>query len=246
MNTISVLAILLPAGYFAVMLRSPRTTRTERARLRGYIPLFAAAVVFWVIEEQGATVLAQYAEQGTDLDAFGFAIAPAWFQSVGSFVLIVLTPLFAALWLRMDRSPRPPSTASKFAVALAVAGCSFLLLVAPGLAGRPSNPLWLVGSLTLVTVGEMCLSPIGLSATARLAPAAFATRTMGLWLASDAAGQGIGAQLVKLYDPAAPGTYFGVVGAAAIVLACALAAAGPLIRRRTTVPAGADRAEGAS
>lgn len=245
-NAISVLAIALPVAYFTVMLRSPRTTAAERARLRGYIPLFAAAVVFWVIQEQGATVIAQYAQENTDLDAFGFAIAPTWFQSVGSFVLIVLTPLFALLWLRLDRRSRPPSTAAKFSVALAVAGCSFLLLVIPGLTGAPANPMWLIGSLALVTIGEMCLSPIGLSATTRLAPAAFATQTMGLWLASGAAGQGIGAQLVKLYDPAATAVYFGAVGGGAVVLAGVLLALTPLIRRRTAVPAGAPSHEGVS
>ncbi|SFN92558.1 proton-dependent oligopeptide transporter, POT family [Pseudonocardia ammonioxydans] len=245
-NLISVLAVALPVAYFTVMLRSPRTGPAERTRLRGYIPLFAAAVVFWVIQEQGATVIAQYAQQSTDLDAFGFAIPPTWFQSVGSFVLIVLTPLFAMLWLRLDRRPRPPSTAAKFSVALAVAGCSFLLLVFPGTAAGPSNPLWLVGSLALVTVGEMCLSPIGLAATTRLAPAAFATQTMGLWLTAGAAGQGIGAQLVKLYDPATTAVYFGAVGGAAVVLAAVLLAAAPLIRRRTDVPAAAPTPEGVS
>lgn len=245
-NAISVLAVALPVAYFTVMLRSPRTTAAERTRLRGYIPLFAAAVVFWVIQEQGATVIAQYAQQNTDLEAFGFAIPPTWFQSVGSFVLIVLTPLFAMMWLRLDRRTRPPSTAAKFSVALAAGGCSFLLLVIPGTATGPSNPLWLVGSLALVTVGEMCLSPIGLAATTRLAPAAFATRTMGLWLTAGAAGQGIGAQLVKLYDPAATAAYFGAVGGAALVLAAVLLAAVPMIRRRTDEPAAAAVSGGVS
>ena len=245
-NVISVLAVALPVAYFTVMLRSPRTTVAERTRLRGYIPLFAAAVVFWVIQEQGATVIAQYAQQNTDLGAFGFAIPPTWFQSVGSFVLIVLTPLFAMLWLRLDRRSRPPSTAAKFGVALAVAGCSFLLLVIPGTADGLSNPLWLVGSLALVTVGEMCLSPIGLAATTRLAPAAFATQTMGLWLTAGAAGQGIGAQLVKLYDPAATAVYFGAVGGTAILLAAVLFALTPVIRRRTDASTGPPSTGGVS
>jgi len=103
-NALSVLAITLPIAYFTVMLRSTRTTPAERARVRGYLPLFAASVCFWIIEEQSATVIAQYAAQSTDLTAFGFAIPSSWFQSVGSFVLIVLTPLFAVLWLRLDRS----------------------------------------------------------------------------------------------------------------------------------------------
>ncbi len=232
-NCISAFAIALPIGYFTVMLRSKRTTAVERARVRGYIPLFVAAAFFWMIQEQGATVLAQYADRSTDLDAFGFAIPASWFQSVGSFVLIVLTPLFAVLWLKMDSSARPPSTAGKFGVALAVAGLSYLVLVVPSLHGGDSNPLWLVASLALVTIGEMCLSPIGLSATTRLAPAAFATQTMGLWLTAGAAGQGIAAQLVKFYSPESAGVYFGAVGAATVVLSLILVAFLPVIRRHT-------------
>ncbi|MBB4683813.1 peptide MFS transporter [Amycolatopsis jiangsuensis] len=233
-DVISVLAIALPVGYFTVMLRSARTTAAERARVRAYIPMFVAAVAFWCIQEQGATVIAQYAEESTDLDAFGFAIPASWFQSVGSLVLIVLTPLFAVLWLRLDRSPRSPSTAHKFAVGLAIAGLSYLLLVVPAAHPGQTNPLWLAGSLAVVTVGEMCLSPIGLSATTRLAPAAFATQTMGLWLSSNAAGQGIGAQLVKFYDPGSAAGYFGALGGGAVVLALVLFALAPLIRRQAS------------
>jgi len=230
-DVISVLAIALPVGYFTVMLRSPRTTAAERARVRGYIPMFVAAVVFWCIQEQGATVIAQYADESTDTGAFGFDIPASWFQSVGSLVLIVLTPVFAVLWLRLDSSRRAPATAHKFAAGMAIAGLSYLLMVAPAASPGLSNPLWLAGSLAVVTIGEMCLSPIGLSATARLAPAAFATQTMGLWLSSNAAGQGIGAQLVKFYDAESGAVYFGLLGAAAVVVAVALFALAPRIRR---------------
>ncbi|EHR62912.1 peptide MFS transporter [Saccharomonospora cyanea] len=236
-NLISLVAIALPITYFTVMLRSPRVTEAERARLRGYVPLFVAAVFFWVIQEQGATVIAQYAAESTDLDAFGFAVPASWFQSVGSFVLIVLTPLFAVLWLRLDTSARPPSTAHKFGVALVIAGLSYVLLVLPSAQAGLAHPLWLVGSLAIVTVGEMCLSPIGLSATARLAPAAFATQTMGLWLTAGSAGQGIAAQLVKFYDADSAAGYFAVVGTGTAVLGLVLLAAAPLIRKRTDVAA---------
>lgn len=232
-NVISGLAIAIPITYFTVMLRSKRVTAVERSRVRGYIPLFAAAAFFWMIQEQSATTIAQYADKSIDLNAFGFAIPASWFQSVGSFVLIVLTPLFAVLWLKMDSSARPPSTGSKFGVALAIAGLSYLVLVLPSLQDGRSNPLWLVGRLALVTVGEMCLSPIGLSATTRLAPAAFATQTMGLWLAAGAAGQGIAAQLVKFYSPETAGVYFGAIGAATLLLGLVLLAFSPVIRRHT-------------
>ncbi|HEX6446553.1 MAG TPA: peptide MFS transporter [Streptosporangiales bacterium] len=231
-DLVSLLSLVLPIAYFAVMLRSRRTTPVERSRVLAYIPLFLTAVCFWVIQEQGASVLAEYADQSTDLGAFGFAMPSSWFQSVGSFVLIVLTPLFAAMWLRLARRRSGgPSTAVKFGIGVIVAGLSYLLMVVPSMQDGKSNPGWLLASLALVTVGEMCLSPIGQSATTRLAPAAFATQTMGLWLASDAAAQGISAQVVGLYDRASAGRYFGVIGAVAVALGVVVVLVSPFIRR---------------
>ncbi|HWM40170.1 MAG TPA: peptide MFS transporter, partial [Streptomyces sp.] len=197
-NVISLLAVALPVAYFTVMLRSPRTTALERSRVRAYIPLFTGSVFFWLIQEQGASVLAQYADQSTDLDALGFGIPSSWFQSAGSFVLIVLTPFFAALWMRLGR--RAPSTPVKFGIGLLLAGLSYVLLVLPAAQPGKSSPMWLFASFAVITVGEICLSPIGLSVTTKLAPAAFTTQMMGLWLASNAAAQGISAQVVPLYN----------------------------------------------
>ncbi|GAA3732701.1 POT family proton-dependent oligopeptide transporter [Spinactinospora alkalitolerans] len=231
-DAVSVLSIALPVTYFTMMLRSGRTTPEERSRVLAYIPLFMAAVCFWIIQEQGAIVLAQYARQSTDLDLSGFEIPSSWFQSVGSLVLIVLAPCFAAMWLALGRRSRQPSTPAKFGMGLLFAGASYALLVIPALGEQKSGPLWLVASFALVTVGELCLSPIGLSATTRLAPAAFATQTMGIWLASGAAGQGISAQIVGFYDRGDAALYFGVIGACAVLLGLLFVIA-PAVRTRT-------------
>jgi POT family proton-dependent oligopeptide transporter len=229
-NLISLLAVALPVAYFAVMLRSPRTTALERSRVRAYIPLFIGSVFFWLIQEQGASVLAQYADRSTDLDALGFAIPSAWFQSTGSFVLIVLTPFFAALWVRLGS--RAPSAPVKFGVGLLLAGLSYWLLVLPASETGKSSPMWLFASFALITVGEIFLSPIGLSVTTKLAPAAFVTQMMGLWLASNAAAQGISAQVVRLYSRADAASYFGVVGSCGLLAGLILLGAAPFIRRR--------------
>ncbi|WP_369201850.1 peptide MFS transporter [Streptomyces sp. PU-14G] len=227
---LSVLAVALPVGYFTMMLRSRRTTPVERRRVRGYLPLFVAAVFFWLIQEQGASVLAQYADHSTDLDALGFEIPSSWFQSTGSFVLIVLTPLFAVLWVRLG--PRAPSAPVTFGSGLVLAGLSYVLLVLPAMQPGKSNPLWLLGSFAVLTVGELLLSPIGLSVTTKVAPAAFTTQMMGLWLASNAAAQGISAQVVQVYDRSHAADYFAVVGGAGVVVGLLLLAATPLVNRR--------------
>jgi POT family proton-dependent oligopeptide transporter len=232
-NAITVLSVVVPIGYFAVMLRSRRTTAVERSRVVAYIPLFAASVAFSFVQEQGASVLAQYADQRTNLDAFGFGIPSSWFQSVNPVVIIVLAPAFAALWVKLGE--RQPSTPYKFAYGLFLAGLSYLVLVVPAVVGgtaAKANPLWLTVSLVLVTLGELCLSPVGLSATTKLAPAAFAAQTMGLWYTSNAAAQGLSAQIVKLYAPSTEAGYFGVVGGVVLLLGVALYLIAPAVHGR--------------
>ncbi|WP_213423761.1 peptide MFS transporter [Bhargavaea massiliensis] len=229
---VGVLGILIPTLYFIVMYRSPKTTPTEQSRLIAYIPLFIASVMFWAIQEQGSTILARYADKRTDLHAFGFEISPAWFQSLNPLFIIVLAPVFAWMWTRLgDRNPSIPR---KFSFGLLFAGLSFLVILLPGMLGGGDalvNPMWLVLSYFLVVLGELCLSPVGLAATTRLAPAAFSAQTMSLWFLSNAAAQAINAQIVKLNTPETETLYFGTIGGLSIVLGIILFLVAPKIVR---------------
>ncbi|TJY41780.1 peptide MFS transporter [Cohnella pontilimi] len=229
---VGILGILIPIAYFVVMYRSPKTTGIERSRVVAYIPLFIASVMFWAIEEQGSTILANYADKRTQLDFAGLHISPAWFQSLNPLFIIVLAPVFAWLWIKMGA--REPSIPVKFSLALLFAGVSFLVILLPAYFGgsdRLVNPLWLVLSYLLVVIGELCLSPVGLSATTKLAPAAFLAQTMSLWFLSNAAAQAINAQIVKFYTPDNEMAYFGTIGVAALVLGAVLFMLSPSIQR---------------
>ncbi|WP_068616030.1 peptide MFS transporter [Paenibacillus tuaregi] len=228
---IGVLGILIPIIYFIVMYRSPKTTPVERSRVLAYIPLFIASVMFWAIQEQGASILANYADKRTELDFAGIHLAPAWFQSLNPLFIITLAPVFAWFWMKLGK--RQPSIPVKFSLGLLFAGLSFLVILLPAyLGGKNSlvNPLWLVLSYFIVVIGELCLSPVGLSATTKLAPAAFSAQTMSLWFLSNAAGQAINAQIVKFYTPETEMAYFGVIGGAAILLGVILYLLSPKIQ----------------
>lgn len=229
---ISFLGLVIPACYFIVMLRSKNTKPIERSRVIAYIPLFIAAIMFWAIQEQGSSIIAVYADKRTQLDFLGIHINQSWFQSVNPVIIIIFAPIFAALWTKLGK--RQPTTPRKFTLGLILAGFSFLILTIPALINGTDtlvNPLWPVASLFLVTIGELCLSPVGLSATTKLAPAAFSAQTMSLWLLADAAGQGINAQITPLYGADTEIVYFGIVGLVSVALGVILFFLSPMIHR---------------
>ncbi|HWK22571.1 MAG TPA: peptide MFS transporter [Ureibacillus sp.] len=229
---ITTLGVLIPTIFFIVMYRSPKTTADEKSRVLAYIPLFIAAVMFWAIQEQGSTILATYADTRTDLTIGSFEIPVSWFQSLNPLFIIVFAPIFAWVWLKLGS--RQPSTPKKFAISLFFAGASFLVMIIPAsMSGGTElvSPWWLVLSFFLVVVGELLLSPVGLSATTKLAPAAFAAQTMALWFLTSAAAQAINAQLVRIYEAVTEITYFGTLGGISIVLGLILLILTPIISR---------------
>jgi proton-dependent oligopeptide transporter, POT family len=229
---VGILGFLIPTAYFVVMYRSPKTNDVERSRIIAFIPLFLASVMFWAIAEQGSTILALYADTRTNLNVMGFQISPAWFQSFNPLFIITLAPFFAWLWVRLG--DRQPSIPQKFSLGLLFAGLSFIVILLPGYFGGSDalvSPLWLILSIFMVVLGELCLSPVGLSATTKLAPAAFSAQTMSLWFLSNAAAQGLNAQLVRFYSPETEMLYFGIIGGTAIALSVLLYLISPVIQR---------------
>lgn len=217
-NSVSFLGILLPVYYFIKMLTSKNVTAEEKPRVLGYIPLFLAGIVFWSLEEQGSSILALFANERTNDTLFGLSIAPSWFQSLNPIFVVVLTPVFVTLWTRLAN--RQPSTVVKFSLGLVFAGLSFILLMLPGLLYGTNvkvSPLWLFFSFFIMIVGEMCISPVGLSITTKLAPKAFESQTVAIWLLADAASQALNAQIARFYTPQTESAYFGIVGIVAVI-----------------------------
>jgi POT family proton-dependent oligopeptide transporter len=234
-DAISYVCFLAPIAYFVMLLRSPLVTPVERQRVRAYIPLFVAAMLFFMLFEQAATTLTTFAASRTQLDLFGTEISPEFFQSVNPFSIIVLAPVFAVIWIRLGT--RGPSIGQKFATGLLLAGISFgVMALASSVAGdNLASPLWLVGVYVIQTLGELFLSPVGLAATTVLAPRAFLSQMMALWFLAPAAGQAITAQLVQATEDASDTAYFGGLAIVTIVVALVVYTLAPWIRRHTDV-----------
>jgi POT family proton-dependent oligopeptide transporter len=182
--------------------------------------------VFWSLFEQAGSTLNLFAERSTNNRAFGWSFPASWFQSVGAIFIVLLAPVFAWLWLKLGR--RDPSSPTKFVFGLIFVGLGFAVLIpAATLAatGVKVSPWWLTLTYLLHTIGELCLSPVGLSATTKLAPARVGGLMMGVWFLSLSLGNYLGGRVAGLYESFALPTLFGVVGGFAIVAGVVLALA---------------------
>ncbi|WP_413628316.1 peptide MFS transporter [Fructilactobacillus vespulae] len=217
-SLLSIIAIITPVLYFIVILRSKKITEVERKKVLAYIPLFIGAMVFWGIEESGSSILASFAASRTNNDLGWIKIDPSWYQSLNPLFIMLYTPLFILLWTKLGK--KQPRTPNKFAYGLFFSGLSFLLMVIPLLmvgANEKVSFLWLVGSWAIIEIGEMLISPIGLSVTTRLAPKAFGAQMLSMWFLSNAAGQAVNSQIARFYTPGHEAGYFAVIGIVAIV-----------------------------
>ncbi|MGW4646784.1 peptide MFS transporter [Kitasatospora sp. NPDC004289] len=231
-DLITLVSVLAPIAYFAVMFRSPEVSREERGRLRPYVVLFLASVVFNLVLFSSYTTLALLAVDHVDNSIFGWHFPSSWWTSILGAIEVLLAPVVAALWVRMDH--RQPHASRKIAYSLFAAGASFLILV-PATVGKSGDyriaGLWLLGCYLFMGVGDILLETTGMSATSKLAPRHFASQTMAVWFLSLALSQGIAAQLTKVYGEVSDAAYYGWLGALAVAAGVALYLALPWMRR---------------
>jgi proton-dependent oligopeptide transporter, POT family len=238
-DALSYLAFAAPIATFWVMFRSPKVSEHEKQRLRAYIPLFVAAMLFWMIFEQASSTLSSFAKDRTDLTVGGLTISPEFYQTINPASIVILAPVFAWIWTKL--ADRPP-TAVKFAMGLTFAALSFVFLAAMSAAFEGEKAPWwvLIAVYVIQTIGELCLSPVGLAATTLLAPKAFRGQAMALWFLATSAGNAITAQLVQATQDVSDTAYFGWIGMVALAVAGAMFAIAPWVTRH--IKAGAESA----
>jgi POT family proton-dependent oligopeptide transporter len=179
----------------------------ERKRIVVVLVLFIFSVVFWSAFEQQPTSLNLFARDFTDRTVLGWEVPTSWFQSAESLCVVLFAPVLGAIWVALGRRGMDPSSPTKFAIGLSLAGLGFLLMmmaanrvIVGGAAVRVSM-LWLIGSYFLQGLGELALSPVGLSSMTKLAPKRFAGLTMGAWFTSLALGNLIAGLVGGNVDP---------------------------------------------
>lgn len=222
--------IVASVGYFAAMLKSPKVDAHERIRVRAFIPLFIANAVFWSLFQQIFTVLAVYSDDRMDWNIFGWKAPSSWIGSIEPIWVIALSPVFAIMWTKLGR--RAPTTPRKFAYGVIGMGLAFMLfLTMAGTEGRSVPALAVLGFLGAFAVAELMLSPIGLSVTTQLAPNAFRAQMMALYFFSVGLGTALSGVLAEYYSPEHEYRYFGIIGAAAVVVGLIVWVLSPRISR---------------
>ena len=205
-NTTNVVLGLLLL-YFGYLFFFAGLTTDEKKRVAVIVVLFFFAVVFWSAFEQAPTSLNLFARDFTDRNLFGWEVPTTWLQAVNSLFVILLAPVFAAIWLALGKRGRNPSSPTKFAFGLFCAGLGFYIMVIAanavisGGAGTKVSMMWLTVSYLLQTIGELSLSPVGLSSMTKLAPQRFAGQMMGIWFMASALGNLIAGLVGGNIDP---------------------------------------------
>ncbi len=169
-----------------------KLTGTDWARIGAIAILTSFALLFWAGFEQAGSSLTLFADRATRLTVFGFNYPSSWFQSVEPLFVILFSPVFAWIWLRLAKMHKEPSSPAKFTLGLFFLSLSFALVVPAAKAfqanGNRVSLMWLVGLYFLQMMGELCLSPVGLSMVTKLAPAHLVGLMMGVWFFATAMG----------------------------------------------------------
>ncbi|MFC5636544.1 oligopeptide:H+ symporter [Streptomyces bullii] len=188
---LTLLGVIIPTLVLVRIKRDKELDRAEQSKMSAYIWFFVAAAVFWMIYDQGGSTLSIFASSSAENSVLGWGFPVSWYQSVNPVLIMALAPVFAWFWLALNRRGKEPSTVVKFASGLVLVGASFFLFLAPlsiAEGGHKAAALWLVAIYFTQTVGELLLSPVGLSVTTKMAPAKYASQMMGVWFLAVTAG----------------------------------------------------------
>lgn len=221
-------------------------TRQEKQHIVVIFIIAAFVIFFWAAYEQAGVSLTYFADQQTDRHIFGWEMPTSYFQSFPAIFVVLLAPFMNLVWEVLRRFGHEPSSVMKQAIGLAFLSIGYML-IAFGVKDLGPNVkvsmLWLTGLYFIHTLGELSLSPIGLSLVSKLSPKHLASLMMGIWFMSTAVSNMLAGQLATLYPDGSSKSLFGIIEIASLhdffmmfvvlsgVAAIALACISPLLNR---------------
>ena len=207
------LITLLVIVYFGYVFLFGELTPDERKRVAVIPLLFVAAAVFWSGFEQAGSSMNLFADRLTDRVVLGWEAPASWLQSINPLFIVALAPVFAWFWVWLGS--RNPSIPLKFTLGLILLGLGFFVLAWGSTFttdGSRVSPMWLIVTYFFHTVGELCLSPVGLSSITKLSPQRFVGQMMGIWFMAAALGNLLAGLLAGLIESLPLPQLFGTVG----------------------------------
>ncbi len=193
--------------------KSQALTTKEKQRIAFIFTLMFFNIFFWASFEQAGSSLTLFADKVTNriIPFLNWEFPVSYFQSVNPLLILLLAPIFSSIWISLANRKKEPSTVVKFGLGLIFVALGFLLVFIASQAGDVANkvsPLWLIGVYLFHTIGELCISPVGLSMVSRLAPIQFASLLMGVWFSSIFFANLMGGYLAGMYNPLNPKIFF--------------------------------------
>ena len=187
--------------------------KTQEPQDRGPVVAILVFILFntffWMAFEQAGSTLNLFAEEQTNRDIGAWEMPATWFQSVNPLLILLLSPLFAGIWSRLGARGRDPSQAVKIGMGLLLLGAGYMVIVfgarEAALSGARVAMFWLMGTYFFHTLGELCLSPTGLSFLTKVAPVKFVSLLMGVWFLSSFAAGVLGGQIGSYVDKISSG-----------------------------------------
>ena len=208
---------------------------TEKKRGISIFFLFLVAALFWAGFEQAGSSLTLFADRMTDNSIGSTEFPSTWYQSLNPIFIILLAPVFSWMWIKMGS--KQPSSPAKFSLGLVGVGAGFVIMVfaaqrAAAGGGLLVSPGWLFTTYLLHTLGELCLSPVGLSVMTKLAPQKIVGQIMGVWFLAAAIGNYMGGEIAGLFETLPLPQLFGTVAAINIGVAVVVIALAPLVKKQ--------------
>lgn len=186
-------------------------THDERRRVRALVLLCALNIIFWGIYEQQGNTLQLWADRNTNWNFLGMNMPSTWFQAFNPFLIFLLAPLLNIFWSRQSRRRSEPSSIMKMAMGCFLGGAAYVVMI---LAAQGTGPeerrsvAWLLGTVFILTMGELYLSPIGLSLVTKAAPARIVSMMMGIWFLSSFFGNYLSGFLGTFWERMPREAYF--------------------------------------
>ena len=245
-NVFSVGLLIAAVAVFIGFFQTARD-HYERSRVAAMIPLFIGAIAFFALFEQASTTMTLYAERLVDRNLLGFYVPASFYQFWNAIFIVILATPFAAMWLKLGKAGKEPSSVNKFAVGMVFAALSFCVMLpslqkanigtwmlfmhGPEGTSNLVSPYYLIVFYFVSTLSELFISPVGLSSMNGLAPKRLAGMVMGVWFLATAIGNYIAGRAASISEGNGYGYLFKLLIISALIISAALFAVAPRIKR---------------